>query len=77
MATPLSFRGGYGEVCLRGVDLGGVGKAVIEQRVVDGANPTADIEEGRLGREGAVLHRSEELLGSGIGAVPVERRRSR
>jgi hypothetical protein len=64
-------RGGR-QVGLGRVNLGGVSEAMIQKDMLNGANPSPDVEDGRMGREGALLHGVEELSSGRIRAPPEE-----
>jgi hypothetical protein len=58
VAQPCRLGHRDGEVGLGRVNLGGASKPVCEEDVVNGTDPAADVEEGRVGWERARLDRS-------------------
>lgn len=66
------FRHGDLEVGLGRINLSSPGKTVLEQDVLNGPDPSADVEKSRLGGQRGCSQRREELPRGRIGTPPAE-----
>lgn len=72
VTQPCRLGRGNGDVSLGRVNLGGAGKPVFEQHVVDGPDSATDVEESRAGGKGTLADRIQELSRGWVGPPPMK-----